>query len=411
MVTCAEVLAGPDGKVFMVKGICTGIANTQYGNWYLNDGTGEVYIYGTVDATGAYNWASFNIAVGDEVTVQGPKKTYGTTIELVDVSVLKVKKALLSFEQDVFNLGCAATTIVINASVKGDIFNYENEASWLSIASVKEENGVTAITVNVAENTTPEARSTELEFSSSKGKDVTNLSVKIVQAGQKGQTPENPYTVADAIATIAAGAAGTDPVYIKGKISKIDSVSPDYGNATYWISDDGGTTTQMQVYRGKKFGGAAFVAGDALGLGWEVIIYGSLTEYNGKPQINKNSAIYSIEGATAEMTTAEAIAYIDSPEYDAAKKVIVSGKVFSVNISTQYGNAEVWISDDGSTKAFELYRNLYFKGEKYTATDQLKAGDTVKAVGVVKKYGEVYEMDKNNYLLVLNGLTAPEEVH
>ena len=96
-------------------------SNTTYGNWYLNDGTGEIYIYGTVDATGAYNWASFNIAVGDEVTVQGPKVTYGGVIELVDVSVLKVKKALLALEQDVFNVGSAASTITINATVKGKL--------------------------------------------------------------------------------------------------------------------------------------------------------------------------------------------------------------------------------------------------------------------------------------------------
>ena len=59
--TCAEVIAGADGVTFRVRGICTAIANTNYGNFYINDGTGTVYIYGTVDAKGAYNWASFNI--------------------------------------------------------------------------------------------------------------------------------------------------------------------------------------------------------------------------------------------------------------------------------------------------------------------------------------------------------------
>lgn len=409
--TCAEVIAGPDGKVFMVKGICTSIENTTYGNWYLNDGTGEIYIYGTVDATGAYNWASFNIAVGDEVTVQGPKTTYGTVIELVDVSVLKVKKALLALEQDVFNVGSAASTITINATVKGQSFNYENEVPWLSIASVKDVDGVTAITVNVAENAAPTARTGVLEFSSSTGKDVTNLSVTVVQAGLKGQTPENPYTVADAISTINSGAAGTEPVYVKGKISKVDEVSATYGNAGYWISDDGTTNGHLQVHRGKKFGVASFVEGDVLGLGWEVVIYGVLSEYNGNPQIGKNSQIYSIEGATAEMTIAEAIAYIDSEGYDATKKIIVGGKVNTADISLDYGNASVWISEDGATKAFQLHRNFYFKGAKYTSTDQLNAGDAIKAVGIPKKYNTSYQLDKNNYILVLNGLTAPSEVN
>ena len=44
--TCADVNNnGVDGKVYRVKGTCTSIANTQYGNWYLTDETGTVYIY------------------------------------------------------------------------------------------------------------------------------------------------------------------------------------------------------------------------------------------------------------------------------------------------------------------------------------------------------------------------------
>ena len=35
--TCAEVIAGPDSKTYRVTGAVTGIANTTYGNWYLNE--------------------------------------------------------------------------------------------------------------------------------------------------------------------------------------------------------------------------------------------------------------------------------------------------------------------------------------------------------------------------------------
>ena len=48
--TCAEILAGPDSKTYRATGTVMNIVNTTYGNWYLNDGTGEVYIYGTLDA-------------------------------------------------------------------------------------------------------------------------------------------------------------------------------------------------------------------------------------------------------------------------------------------------------------------------------------------------------------------------
>ena len=91
--TCAEILAGTDGTVYRVTGKCVEIANTTYGNWYLEDATGKVYIYGTLDAEGnTKNFASLGIEVGDEITVEGPRKTYKETVELVDVKVIEIKK-------------------------------------------------------------------------------------------------------------------------------------------------------------------------------------------------------------------------------------------------------------------------------------------------------------------------------
>lgn len=91
--TCAEIIAGTDGTVYKVKGVCTEIKNTTYGNWMLTDETGEVYIYGTLDANGqTKNFASLGIEEGDTITVQGPKKTYAETVELVNVTVLNIAK-------------------------------------------------------------------------------------------------------------------------------------------------------------------------------------------------------------------------------------------------------------------------------------------------------------------------------
>ena len=79
--TCAEVIAGPDSKTYQVTGTVTSISNTTYGNWYLNDGTGEVYIYGTLDKNGGTkNFSSWGLEVGDQITVQGPKTTYNGTV-------------------------------------------------------------------------------------------------------------------------------------------------------------------------------------------------------------------------------------------------------------------------------------------------------------------------------------------
>ena len=90
--TCAEVIEGPDGTVYRVKGVVTSITNTTYGNWYLDDGTGEIYIYGTLDKDGkSKNFASWGLQVGDVVECVGPKYTFMNTVELVDVTILSIE--------------------------------------------------------------------------------------------------------------------------------------------------------------------------------------------------------------------------------------------------------------------------------------------------------------------------------
>ena len=97
--TCADVIAGADGTFFKVKGTVKSITNSTYGNWIMEDATGEITIYGTLDAEGnSKNFASLGIIEGDIVTVQGAKKTYGETVELVDVTVLEIEHTGTPYE-------------------------------------------------------------------------------------------------------------------------------------------------------------------------------------------------------------------------------------------------------------------------------------------------------------------------
>lgn len=90
--TCAQIIAGAEEQNFRVTGVCTSIKDTNYGNWYLQDETGEIYVYGTITPSGSYNWASFGIEVGDTVTLEGPKMTYKGQVELYDATVISVQK-------------------------------------------------------------------------------------------------------------------------------------------------------------------------------------------------------------------------------------------------------------------------------------------------------------------------------
>ena len=83
-------------------------------------------------------------------------------------------------------------------------------------------------------------------------------------------TWEDPYNVAAAKNVISTGTYTSDKVYVKGIVSKIDNIDTGYGNATYYISDDGTAAGQLEVYRGYSFGGARFASQDELKVGDEV---------------------------------------------------------------------------------------------------------------------------------------------
>lgn len=126
--------------------------------------------------------------------------------------------------------------------------------------------GVTTITASFAGNDTYAAGS-------------ASYTLTVVDPNAKG-TINNPYTVAEAIEFIATlGSSISDAVYVKGIISQIDNVYVN-GTAQYWISDDGTTTTQLEIYSGKSLGGNYFQAENEICVDDHVVVYGRLKLYN-----------------------------------------------------------------------------------------------------------------------------------
>lgn len=91
--TAAEINAAEDGDTqYRVTGYVSSIASDVYGNLYLKDATGEVYIYGVLDAEGnTKNFASLGIKAGDIITVVGPKTSYKDAPQMKNVSVEAIK--------------------------------------------------------------------------------------------------------------------------------------------------------------------------------------------------------------------------------------------------------------------------------------------------------------------------------
>lgn len=430
--TCAEVIAGPDSKSYLVTGVVTKIANTSYGNFYLDDGTGEIYIYGTVDNTGAYNWAKFGIEVGDEVTVQGPKSTYNGTVELVDATFVNVNKSLIKVEScepgdGVIPVDGGVITFRLDNKGKGLKVSVPDDAkSWLSINSIEGN----IVRFEAISNPGGD-RQVTLTFGTTDGKKDYSCEFTIAQAGRKG-TLEIPYTVEEAIAYCnAIGTESANNVYIKGIVSKIANngeFNEKYGNGTFWISSDGeyhdDLTKDFEAYRVLWLGNEFWKEGNAqITVGAEVIICGKVTLYKGTAETaEKKAFVYSINSVT---TDAEGIGTLEAPftvkgaiaaanNTPGTNDVFVSGKVSKIQsqFTESYGTAIFWLSADGkynNDKAldFEAY-SVYALGNKsWKEGDKTVAeGDDVVLCGQITLYkGTAETNSKKAYVYSINGAT------
>lgn len=228
-------------------------------------------------------------------------------------------------------------------------------------------------------------------------------------------TVDDPYTVADANNYIKAGVGLDQTVYVKGKISSVDSVSLKYGNAYYKISDDGTSTGQLIVYRGYAFGNQKFKADNEIKVGDNVVIVGKIGAFKGTYEFMQGNYINTLNGQTYTPTTADDNA-IDKP-YNVAKaiQVIAAGAptapvyvkgIISVapSFNATYGSLTYYISDDGTTtNQMQVYSGLGKDRAKFTSASDLKLGQTVEVYGVIKDYNGKPEMDKNNTLISVTG--------
>ncbi len=117
-------------------------------------------------------------------------------------------------------------------------------------------------------------------------------------------TLEDPFnaTAANAKCADFGSTASTDDYYVKGKISKISDLSTDYGNATFYISDNGTTSEeQFCVFRAYYLDGAKFTSEDQIKVGDEVVVKGKLINYGGNtPELNQGGQIVSVNSGSGD---------------------------------------------------------------------------------------------------------------
>ena len=114
--------------------------------------------------------------------------------------------------------------------------------------------------------------------------------------GKGDGTQANPLDITRALAYAKLNKKDPNTYYIQGVISQIDEVSTQYGNARYYLSNDGSTTDQLQVFRGLYLNGDKFTDPSQISVGKKVLILGTLDYYEptSNPQVGRNSKIISI---------------------------------------------------------------------------------------------------------------------
>jgi len=184
------------------------------------------------------------------------------------------------------------------------------------VATIATDGTITLVKAGTTEITASFAGNDEYEA----GEVTYTLTVNSASSVDITNTPESAYTVAKALELIEAGEGLSAKVYVKGKISKVKSVSTSYGNAEYNISDDGTETNELLVYHGYFLEGMKFTAEDQIKVGDAVIVYGKLVNYNGTKEFTTGSQIYSLNGVTtgiADITLSPATQQ-NAPAYNLA---------------------------------------------------------------------------------------------
>ena len=327
--TIAEVMAGNDGQTFRIRGTVTTIANTNYGNLYVQDETGTIYIYGLFNAKGQYpkdagGWNTFGVESGDIITVQGPRTMYGSTLELVDATLIKVEKSLISVEPGEIALESAeAGTFTISVVSKADGMAVLPSESWIKLTDIAAgEGGAAVYSFAYEANTTTAARTASVLFKA------TNSS-KSVSVSQPG-VPPTGQSITEIVALPDNSGVETLESTVVAKTAK------------GFVLSDG--TTAIYAYDS---------GANAVEIGDKVKVLATKTTYNGVPELATITSVEktgtaSVVHPTVKDITAGIVDYTAS----VAEYIQFTG---TLKVSGNYLNVEFDGVDTGTKQGSIVY--------------------------------------------------------
>ena len=202
-----------------------------------------------------------------------------------------------------FDQNAGSQTITLNST---RAWKVKDVAEWVVIepSSGEASKDAQTITVTVLANTGSN-RNCSITFTCG----IVSDYLAIKQDGPGGGpvegegTKESPYssTQANLLGAELADGEEMKDVFVSGKVSTIKSIDTSFGNAEYYISDDGLPTDEFYIYRGYSLGGNKFQSQDEIKVGDEVVVYGTIINFKGN---------------TVEMTTGSKIVKLNGEEFE-----------------------------------------------------------------------------------------------
>ncbi|MBO4263938.1 MAG: hypothetical protein J5871_04590 [Bacteroidales bacterium] len=198
--------------------------------------------------------------------------------------------------------------------------------SWNAVANAAAENGYEVSTDQVAWTTVsgtsyvlgglaPNTSYTLYVRAKANGYYTASAVVSCEGTTEEGNdgSQAHPYTCTEAYEIITGGSASSDSKYVSGIVSSIKSTSVSSGKITYWISQDGSTTNQIQVYNGYYLNNTNFTAVSQIAVGDEVVVYGQLLYYNNAtPELNSGNYLYALNGKNFALTAGSLSTAVDN---------------------------------------------------------------------------------------------------
>lgn len=237
-------------------------------------------------------------------------------------------------------------------------------------------------------------------------------------------TKEHPYNSVAAnkyTSSLASGAESDKDIYIKGKVVSVKEQygSTQFGNATFYISDDGKADNQFYVFRALYLNNEKYASGATLNPGDEVVVCGKVTNYMGNTPETVQGKAYLVSLKNNGGGTSGGGDTGDTNAANGDFENWTSGQPNNWKTTSTAGNATLSQSTDahggkysvkvaGTTTANKRlgYKEMTLKAGEYTMTFYVKAA-TSTGGSVRPGYVPVTDGKVGNYIYgdYVNNLT------